>query len=80
MRALILVLLLMIAPIASAQQVTQQVAQNNMGQPFLRLYNPSPMYVSCFYRDQYNYYTFTISPHSVSTWYPVYGYFQWACQ
>ena len=80
MRALILVLLLMIAPIASAQQVTQQVAQNNMGQPFLRLYNPFPMYVSCFYRDQYNYYTFTVAPNSVSSWYPVYGYFQWACQ
>ena len=79
MRKLILVCLLLVASVANAQ-VVEQVAKNNMGQPFIRLTNQSNSYVACYYRDAYNYLTFTIAPHTVTAWQPVYGVYQWECR
>jgi len=82
MRSLILTLLLLISSAVSAQ-VMQEVATNNAGQPFIRLYNNTPSWVSCYYRDSYNYFTFVIAPQAVSLWYPIYGMkfgqYEWKC-
>ncbi len=78
MRSFLLVLLLLVSSVASAQ-IMEQHAQNDMGQPFIRLYNNTPYYASCFYKDAYNYLTFVIAPGTVSLWYPVYGYYVWQC-
>jgi len=78
MRSLFLALLL-VCSVAVAQIVPQQ-ASNDQGQSFLRIHNNTPYYISCYYRDSYNYITFTISPNTTSLWYPVYGYYIWECQ
>ncbi len=79
MRSFLLTILLLITSVASAQVMTQE-AQNNAGQTFIRFYNNSPSYYSCYYRDSYNnYYTFVLAPQLVSMWYPTYGYFEWEC-
>jgi len=78
MKKLLLVLLLMFATVADAQ-VGPQMGQNAYGQPIVRITNTLPRPVSCFIRDQYNYYTFVVPPRSVSLWYPIYGPWQWSC-
>lgn len=77
MRSLLLALLL-VCSVAFAQIVPQQ-ADNDMGQSFFRLHNTSSYYISCYYRDTYNYITFTVAPQSTSLWYPVYGFYIWEC-
>jgi len=78
MRSLLLALLL-VCSVAVAQIVPEQ-ANNNQGQAFFRLHNNSSYFVSCYYKDMYNYITFTIAPNSASLWYPVYGVYVWECQ
>ena len=78
MRSLLLALLL-VCSTALAQIIPQQ-AENNQGQSFFRIQNHTSYYISCYYRDSYNYITFTIAPNTVSLWYPVYGYYIWECQ
>jgi len=77
MRKLLLVLLLVCSS-AFAQLIPQE-ATNNQGQPFLRLNNNTGYYLSCYIKDNYNYFTFTISPYTSSLWYPVYGVYVWEC-
>ncbi len=79
MRSLLLVLLL-VCSAAFAQQIVPQQADNNQGQSFFRLHNNTPYYISCYYRDTYNYITFTIGPNNTSLWYPVYGFYVWECR
>ena len=81
MKALLLTLLLFVSGIASSQQppVYEQIASNNQG-TFIRIHNTLSRYVSCYYRDNYNYYTFTIAPHSTTVWQPIYGVYVWQCQ
>ncbi len=78
MRSLLLALLLVCT--AAVAQIVPQQAQNNEGQSFFRLHNNTSAYTSCYYRDTYNYVTFTITPFSTSLWYPVYGYYEWGCR
>jgi len=78
MRAFLLTILLLVTSVVSAQ-VVPQTAQNNNGQPFIRLYNNTAVYTSCYYKDNFSYYTFVLAPQQVSMWYPVYGYYQWQC-
>ena len=78
MRNLLLTLVL-VCSAASAQIIPEQ-ANNNQGQSFFRLYNNTPYYISCYYKDNYNYITFTIAPRNTSFWYPVYGFYIWECQ
>ena len=73
-------LLLLMSATVSAQQVVEETAVNNMGQPFIRLINNTPYYASCYLRDSYNYLTFVIAPGSVSMWYPIYGFYVWECR
>jgi len=80
MRKLLLVVALFVSSVAFAQAIIPQQANNNFGQPFVRLYNNTPSYVSCVIRDQFNYYTFSISPHTYSMWYPVHGAYRWQCK
>lgn len=77
MRAILLALLLLISPAAMGQ--VPQTNMNSNGQMIFRIANPTHYYMSCFYRDQYNYFTFSVAPRSYSMWYPVYGQYQWGC-
>lgn len=79
MRAFILALLLLIAFPAVAQ-VSPEIRTSNTGQPIFRVHNNTPYYLSCYYRDQYNYVPFRIAPYSVSMWYPIYSTPEWRCQ
>ena len=79
MRAFFLTLLLLISSVASAQ-VVEQLANNDVGQPFIRLVNNSNTYASCYYRDTYNYFTFNIAPNTFTAWQPIYGIYVWECQ
>ncbi len=79
MKSLFLTLLLLVSA-ASFAQVIQETATNDVGQPFIRMYNNTPSWASCYYRDNYNYFTFVIAPQTYSMWYPVYGYYEWQCQ
>ena len=79
MKKLILILCLLFAVSADAQ-VNEQHNMNNYGQPIIRFYNSLPRPVSCFYRDQFTYYTFVIGPHQYSYWYRINGQYQWQCR
>ena len=81
MKALILTILLFVSAIASSQQppVYEQIASNNQG-TFIRIHNTLPRYVSCYYRDSYNYFTFVIAPQTVTDWQPICGVYVWQCQ
>ena len=79
MRALLLAALLLFAPLAHAN-VVEEVATNNYGQPFIRLHNNLSVYVSCYYSDAYNYFTFVIPPYTTTTWNPIYGAYVWECR
>lgn len=79
MRAFFLVLLLLVSSVASAL-VVEQLTNNNIGQPFIRLVNNSNLYASCYYRDAYNYITFNIAPNTYTAWQPIYGAYVWECR
>jgi hypothetical protein len=79
MRAILLTLLLLFSSTASAA-VVEQVTRNNSGQPVIRILNQTPYYMNCYYRDQYNYYTFTLAPWTSSMWFMIYGQYQWQCR
>ena len=80
MKSFILALLLVCSTVFAQVLVQPEQANNNRGQSFFRLHNNSSFYVSCYYRDNYNFMTFSIAPGSVSMWYPVYGVYVWECQ
>lgn len=79
MKALILTLILILTPIAASAQVVEELASNNAGAPFIRLHNYLPRWVSCYYSDDYNYFTFTIAPQTTTMWQPIYGTYIWQC-
>jgi hypothetical protein len=80
MKAFFLVLLLLVSSASSAQAlVFEQLANNNVGQ-FIRIINNSNQYASCYYRDAYNYFTFTIAPRTHTAWQPIYGVYIWECR
>lgn len=79
MRTLFLVFVLLFASVANAQ-VVEQRANNNQGQAFIRLINQSPSWVACYYKDAYNYLTFTIAPNTLTAWQPIYGVYVWECR
>lgn len=73
--------LLALSVTAMAQQtVYEETAYNNQNQLFIRLANYSNNWVACWYRDQFNYYTFSIAPQTVTNWSPVYGQYYWECR
>jgi hypothetical protein len=61
-------------------QVTPEEGMNNAGQTFFRLHNNTPVWLNCYYRDQYNYFTFVVQPWSTSQWYRTFGVFIWECK
>ncbi len=75
-----LLLTLLLISTAAFAQITPQTATNDQGAPFLRLFNNTSVYTSCYLRDEYNYFTFVIAPQTFSLWYPVYGYYEWQCR
>jgi len=81
MKALLLTLLLFVSAVASSQQmpVYEQLASNDQG-TFIRIHNTLLRYVSCYYRDDYNYFTFIIAPQTVTDWQPIYGAYVWECK
>ena len=60
--------------------VTPEEAVSPNGQLIVRFTNHSQYFVSCWYRDQYNYYTFSIPPGRITNWHPVFGLYQWQCR
>lgn len=79
MKKLIAICLLLVSSVVAAEIIPEQAVSQN-GIPLFRLYNNTPYWTSCYYRDQYNYFTFSIAPYSYSMWYPSYGYFEWECR
>ena len=79
MRSLLLALVLVCSTALAQIQIIPQQADNDQGQSFFRLHNNTSYYISCYYRDSYNYITFTIAPRSISLWYPIYGFYIWEC-
>ena len=81
MRALLLTIFLALAPVTVAQQqgVQEEVAQATTGQYFIRLHNTVGRWVSCYYSDDYNFFTFTIAPYTTTVWSPIYGSYVWEC-
>ena len=77
---LTIVLLMMSATALTQQVVFEETAYNNNNQLFIRLSNFSNNWVACYYSDQYNYFTFTIAPQTVTPWSPVYGQYAWECR
>ena len=87
MRTFLLLTLLLFSPLAVTQTqdpncntVCEQLARNDYGNLFIRVANYLPRYVSCYYRDDYNYLTFNVAPQSVTLWQPVYGTYVWECE
>lgn len=80
-RAILLSLILALTPIAVAQQPTvqEQVVQANNGVYYIRLHNYLPRWVSCYYTDEFNYFTFVIPPQTTTQWQPIYGAYEWVC-
>lgn len=80
-KVLLTIALLLISVTAMTQQtVFEETAYNNQNQLFIRLANHSQNWVACYYKDTYNYYTFSIAPQAVTNWAPVYGAYVWECQ
>lgn len=80
-KLLITIAVLLMSVVAMAQQtVFEETAYNNQNQLFIRLANYSQNWVTCYYKDAYNYYTFSIAPQSVTNWAPVYGAYEWECR
>ena len=80
MKKLILILALMFISAVASAQVVEQRANNNQGQAFIRLTNQSTSWAACYYRDAYNYLTFTIAPQTTTQWQPIYGAYVWECR
>lgn len=80
MKKIILFLLLMLIPSIADAQVTPQFTRAQNGMPLVRFVNTGPKWLSCYYRDQVNYYTFTLGPRQMSFWYPIYGQYSWQCR
>lgn len=80
MKNILLAIILILAPLTASAQVVEEVAQNNTGQAFIRLHNYLPRWVSCYYSDDYNYFTFTIAPQTTTMWQPIYGAYVWECR
>ena len=78
-KVLILTFLLLISFPASSQ-VTSQDVITHTGQTVFRVLNNTGYYLSCYYRDQYNYVAFQLPPYTTSMWYPVYGVYHWECR
>jgi len=79
MKKLIAVCLLLMSSFAMADIIPEQTVSQS-GVPLFRLFNDTDYHVACYYRDNLNYFTFTIAPYSYSMWYPSYGYFEWECR
>ena len=77
-KILLTIALLLISTAAFA--VYEETAYNDNGYLFIRLINNTNSWASCYYRDDYNYYTFSIAPQTITQWQPVYGYYQWECR
>jgi hypothetical protein len=74
-----LTIMLVLLPVMANAQLVPQTTYNNQGQLFFRVINNTQYYYSCFYRDAYNYFTFSLAPGYTSMWYPVYGQYEWRC-
>lgn len=79
MRKILFILLITFSTMAYSQ-VIEQRNQTNHGKLVIRLYNSTPFYMSCYYKDSYNYVTFTLGPRAYSMWYPVHGGYRWECR
>jgi hypothetical protein len=77
---LTIALLVMSAAAMAQQTVYEETAYNNQNQLFIRLVNYSPNWVACYYKDDFNYYTFQIAPQTITQWQPVYGVYAWECR
>jgi len=47
--------------------------------PSYAIVNTHNVYITCFLRDEYSYYEFTIAPNSYSRYYFLRGAFKWHC-
>jgi hypothetical protein len=65
---------------ATEADVYAQTTNTPTGQFVFRVVNETPYYISCYYRDNYNYYTFSLAPYNASLWYPIYGSYVWRCE
>ena len=79
MKTILLVMLLLFStPVLS--QAVEQTMMGNTGRALFRVANNTPFFINCFYRDDANYFTFSLAPHTYSMWYPIFGRYQWRCQ
>lgn len=78
--AVCLVFLLSFSAVANTPPVYQETTVNKKGVTFIRIVNTTPMYLSCWINDEYNFATFPLQGQRVSYWYPVYGYYEWYCE
>lgn len=62
LKGLLLVLFVILSSGVWAQ-VMPQTTVGNGGQTLFRVANNTNLYLSCFYRDQYNYVTFSVPPY-----------------
>ena len=53
MKKFLLVFLLLCSS-AFAQVIGEEHTRNNQGQPFMRIYNTTEAYLSCYYKDEVN--------------------------
>jgi hypothetical protein len=77
-KTLIISLLLVTTSIIA--QVAEQRTVSNSGQHLIRFYNNTNYYVSCYYKSNYGFYTFSLAPRKVSIWFPFYAPYRWECK
>lgn len=79
-KTLLFALLLVFSVSAQSQPYGPQTALSPSGFPVVRFYNQTPYIYACWYRDQMNFFVFTLYPNGVTNWQIMYGNFQWSCQ
>lgn len=78
MKKLFLIFVLLISSVAYSQVVEQQT-RNKAGQLYIRFVNQTNIYAACYYKDNVNYFTFTLAPGGVTPWHRIYGSYVWEC-
>ncbi len=78
MRILLLVLVF-VSSLAWGNGVWEDHTMNQRGEPLIRFHNNTSYPVSCYYRDQVNFFTFIIQPMGITPWLFQYGRYQWEC-
>lgn len=80
MKKFLLIILLLLSSVVFANNVLERHARNNFGQPIIQFYNDTPHYVSCYYRTQHGFYSFSLAPRQTSRWFRIINTYEWRCR